>query len=96
VIDKALAGDMQAANIALARIAPPLRPQAERVQFTLSPDVPLSMQASQILLAVSEGKVDADTAKLLITCIQSGAGIRAVEDLESRLAILEAKEVAAR
>ena len=93
VIAKALDGDMQAANIALARIAPPLRPQAERVQFTLSEDVPLSVQASQILLAVSEGKVDADTAKLLITCIQSVAGIRAVEELEARIITLEAKAI---
>jgi hypothetical protein len=93
VIDKALAGDMTAANIALARIAAPLRAQAERVQFELSDDVPLSTQARQILQAVSEGKVDADTAKLLIGCIQSVAGIKAVEELEQRLAILEAKAV---
>ncbi|WP_202905544.1 hypothetical protein [Cypionkella psychrotolerans] len=93
VIDKALEGDMQAANIALARIAPPLRAQAERVQFELSDDVPLSAQARQILQAVADGKLDADTAKMLVGCIQSVAGIRAVEDLESRLAILEAKAV---
>lgn len=93
VTAKALEGDMQAANIALARIAPPIRAQAERVQFTLTPDAPLSDQASQILVAVSEGKLDADTARLLIGCIQSVAGIRAVEDLEARLIILEAKAI---
>lgn len=93
VIDKALEGDMQAANIALARIAPPLRAQAERVQFELSDDVPLSAQARQILQAVADAKIDADTAKLLIGCLQSVAGIRAVEDLESRLLILEAKAI---
>jgi hypothetical protein len=93
VIDKALAGDMQAANIALARIAAPLRAQAERVQFELSDDVPLSTQARQILQAVADGKLDGDTAKLLIGCIQSVAGIRAVEELEQRLTILEAKAV---
>lgn len=93
VIDKALAGDMQAANIALARIAAPLRAQAERVQFELSDDVPLSTQARQILQAVADGKLDGDTAKLLIGCIQSVAGIRAVEELEQRLTLLEAKAV---
>jgi hypothetical protein len=93
VIDKALAGDMQAANIALARIAAPLRAQAERVQFALSDDVPLSTQARQILQAVAEGKVDADTGKLLIGCIQSVAGIKAVEELEQRLTLLEARAV---
>ena len=93
VIGKALEGDMQAANIALSRIAPPLRPQAERVQFELRDDVPLSPQARQILQAVADAKVDADSAKLLISCIQSVAGIRAVEELEERLTLLEAKAV---
>ncbi|MBL4917084.1 DUF5681 domain-containing protein [Szabonella alba] len=93
VTAKALEGDMQAANIALARIAPPIRAQAERVQFELSDDAPLSEQARQILIAVSEGKLDADTARILIGCIQSVAGIRAVEDLESRIITLEAKQI---
>lgn len=93
VIAAALGGDMQAANIALARIAPPLRPQAERVQFELRDDIPLSDQARQILQAVADGKVDAETAKTLIGCLQAVSGIRAVEDLESRLAILEARQV---
>src|SRR5882757_27955 len=44
VIDKALEGDMQAATIALARIAAPLKAQAECVQFELSADAPLSDQ----------------------------------------------------
>jgi hypothetical protein len=95
VIDKALEGDMQAAGIALARLAAPLRAQAERVEFELDPHRPLSEQANQILIAVSEGKLDAETGKTLIGCIQSVAGIRAVEDLEGRIIVLEAKAVAA-
>lgn len=95
VIDAALAGDMQAAGIALARLAAPLKAQAERVQFDLDPAVSLSEQANQILVAVSEGKLDAETGKTLIGCIQSVAGIRAVEDLEGRIVLLEAKAVAA-
>ena len=93
VIGKALEGDMQAANIALARISPPIKAQADRVQFELSDDAPLSDQARQILVAVSECKLDADTARILIGCIQSVAGIRAVEDLEARIITLEAKTV---
>ena len=92
VIDAALAGDMQAAGLVLSRLVPPIRAQAERVEFTLT-DAPLSEQARQILVAVSEGKLDGETARTLIGCIQSVAGIRAVEDLESRLQILEAKVV---
>lgn len=44
-----------------------------------------------MLAAVSEGRVDPDTGKLLIDCIQSVAGIRAVDELEARLAALEDK-----
>ena len=93
VIDAALAGDMQAAGLVLSRIAPPLKAQTERVQFTLSDQVPLSDQARQILQGVADGKLDAETAKTLIGCLNAVAGIRAVEDLEGRLAILEAKAV---
>jgi len=94
VIDAALAGDMQAAGLVLSRVLPPMRAQAERVQFELSPDAPLSEQAHQILFAVSEGRLDADTARILIGCIQSVAGIKATEELEQRIIILEAKQVA--
>lgn len=93
VIDKAMEGDMQAAGIALARVAPALKQQAERVQFELSPDVPLSEQAQQILVAVSEGRLDAETGKTLIGCIQSVAGIKAVEELEQRIIVLEARQI---
>lgn len=92
-IEKALAGDMQAANICLARVAPALKPQAERVAFELDPDRPLSEQANQILIGVAEGKLDAETARTLIACIQSVSGIRAVEDFECRLIQLEARQV---
>jgi hypothetical protein len=95
VIEKALTGDMQAANICLARVAPPLKQQAERVQFELDPDRPLAAQASQILVAVSEGKVDAETGRTLIGCISAVAGIKAVEELEGRIQMLEAKAIAA-
>lgn len=94
VIDAAKSGDMQAANICLARLTPPLKAQSERVQFELSPDRPLSEQAHQILVGVSEGKLDAETARTLIGCIQSVAGIRAVEDLEQRIVVLEMRQVA--
>lgn len=94
VIDAALEGDMQAASLVLSRVAPALKQQAERVQFELSQDAPLSEQAHQILLAVSEGRLDAETARTLIGCIQSVAGIRAVEELEQRIVLLEARQVA--
>jgi len=93
-IEAAKAGDLQACSLILARVCPPLKANSERVQFELNPDVPLSEQAQQILQAVAEGKVDPETGKTLIACLQSVSTIRSVEELEQRLIILEAKQVA--
>lgn len=92
-VNAALEGDMQAMHMALARVAPPLKSQGERVEFDLDTELPLSGQANQILTAVSEGKLDVDTGRTLIACINSVAGIKAVEELEERIIVLEAKEV---
>jgi hypothetical protein len=62
------------------------------VTFELTPDAPLATQAQQVLASVAEGQLDAETGKLLIDCIQSVAGIRAVDELEKRLIALEEKE----
>lgn len=92
VMNAALEGDMQAANMVLQRLSPPLRARAEKVTFELTPDAPLATQAQQVLASVAEGQLDAETGKLLIDCIQSVAGIRAVDELEARLVALEEKQ----
>lgn len=92
VMDKALAGDMQAANIALARLSPPLRARAEKVEFELTPDAPLTTQAQQILTAISEGNIDPETGQLLINCISSFASLKATDELEARLSALEGRQ----
>lgn len=88
VMNAALEGDMQAANMVLQRLSPPLRARAEKVTFELTPDAPLHQQANQVLASVAEGAIDPETGKLLIDCIQSVAGIRAVDELEARLIAL--------
>lgn len=93
VIDAALEGDMQAANIVLQRLSPPLRARSEKVQFELTPDAPLTTQAQQVLAAVAAGDVDPDTGKILIDAISAFAGIKQVDDLEARLAALEGGRV---
>lgn len=92
VMDAALQGDMQAANMVLQRLSPPLRARAEKVTFELTPDAPLHEQANQVLASVAEGAIDPETGKMLIDCIQSVAGIRAVDELEARLVALEEKQ----
>jgi hypothetical protein len=93
VVEAAKAGDLQACSLILARVCPPLKANTERVQFELHPEIPLSEQAIQILQAVADGKVDPETGKMLIGCIQAVSGIRSVEELEQRIIILEAKAV---
>lgn len=93
VMDAALAGDMQAANMVLQRLSPPLRARAEKVTFELTPDAPLTTQAQQIMTAVAEGSIDPETGQLLINCITAFAGLKQVDELEARLQALEEKQV---
>lgn len=90
--EAALAGDTSAMNLWAQRLEPPLRARAAAVEFELDPDKPLHEQANQVLVAVSEGRVDPETGRMLIDCIQSVAGIRAVDELEARLISLEEKQ----
>lgn len=95
VIEAAKSGDLQAASLVLSRVCPPLKANAERVQFELDPTLPLAEQAKQILAAVAEGKVDPETGKTLIACLSSVANIEAVAELENRIILLEAKALVA-
>lgn len=90
VIEAALAGDLQAANIALQRISPPLRARAEKVSFELDPDAPFAHQASAVLLGVSRSEIDPDTGKMLIDCITAAAGLRRFDEFAEELRELRA------
>ena len=91
VIDAALGGDMQAANIALQRISPNLKPRGERVRFTLDATRPLAEQSAQVLTAIGEGLLAPDEAQIVLTCINTHAQIKAADDHEARLLALERK-----
>lgn len=92
VIEAALAGDMQAANLVLQRLSPPLRARSEKVQFELDPEGPLSEQARQVIAAVASGNVAPDTGQVLLGCISSLAGIIQTDELEARLSALEGRK----
>jgi hypothetical protein len=91
VMAKALEGDMSAAGLVLQRLSPPLRAAAEKVVFELDQSLPLGEQAKQIMAAVADGRIDPDTGNLLVSCIEKVAGIKTVDELEARLAALEAR-----
>jgi hypothetical protein len=92
VIDAALEGDMQAASLVLARIAPTLRSQTQPVTFDFDASAPIARQVEQVLEGIASGAVPADIGKQIIDAIGALSAVRATEELEARLAALEAKE----
>ena len=92
VTDAAKDGDLQAASLVLSRIAPALRPEAQPVQFDFDPTASTVKQVEAVLAAVASGMVPVDLGKQLIDSIKALADVRAVEELEARLAALEARQ----
>jgi hypothetical protein len=92
VIDAALAGDVQAAGLVLSRVAPVLRAQTERVEFEFDATAPVTRQVEAVLQAIADGKVAPDVGKQIIEAIGSLSAVRAVDELEKRLAALEEKQ----
>lgn len=93
VLDAALEGDMQACSIILARIAPTLRPQSERVAFDLDHTASATKQVEQVLAAVASGSLAPDVAKQIVDTIAALSSVRRDEELEARLAALEEKQL---
>jgi len=93
VLAKAKEGDPASAGLVLSRILPTLRAQSQTVTFDLDPTLPLAAQVEQVLAAISTGKLAPDVGRQIIEAIGTLGNIRAVEDLESRLVILEGKAV---
>ena len=91
VLAKAKEGDPASAGLVLSRILPTLRAQSQTVTFDLDPILPLAAQVEQVLMAISTGRLAPDIGRQIIEAIGTLGNIRAVEDLESRLVILEGK-----
>lgn len=92
VLEQAKEGDLQAASIVLARIAPTLKPQAERVEFDFDPTAPVPEQIEQVLAAVAGGALAPDVGQTIIASLGALSDARAVAELEQRIMELEAKE----
>lgn len=85
--------DTTAMSLWLARLEPPLRPSAQRVQFDLDPDAPIADQAKQIMLAVSKGDLDPDQAEQLMDLLSAFVGLKDFEMVIDELKRLrEAKQ----
>lgn len=91
VIAKAQAGDLDAAQLVLARISPPARPQGEHVSFRFDLHAPLMEQAQQVVAAVANGELTVEAGHMLIQCLSNAAGLKAVDVLAARVEALEGK-----
>lgn len=87
VLEKARAGDMQAARLILERIVPAVKPVSDPVKFDIdATDLPSS--ARSILSAIAAGQIPPDQGKALIDAVASMARVVEVAELEQQLAEL--------
>jgi hypothetical protein len=56
-------------------------------------DAPISKQVEQVLTAIAKGEVAPDVGKKIIKAVQALGNVRAIEDLEQRIIMLEAKAI---
>lgn len=93
MIEKAMEGDSAAAALVLSRVLPALRSQSEKVCFPFDASAPVGQQVEQVLAAIAEGVVAPDVGKQIIEAIGALASVRATEELEQRIVMLEAKAI---
>jgi hypothetical protein len=89
LIGKALEGDTNAASVVLAKCLPSIKAQAEKVNFDFDATAPISDQVAQVLDAIAAGAVAPDVGRLIIESVKALADVRATEELEARIAVLE-------
>lgn len=90
VIEKAKAGDMQAASLILQRLVPAIKPTSEPIQFDFTGETPTD-QARSIMAAIAAGDIPPDQGRALIEALASVAKITELDELSRRLEALEAK-----
>ena len=93
VLDAAKEGDLSACGMVLARVAPALRAQAERVSFDFDPRASVAQQIEAVLAGIASGVLSADLGRDVIAAIGTLSNARAVEELEARIITLEAKQI---
>jgi hypothetical protein len=93
MVEKAKEGDTAAASLVMSRVMPVLRPQSDKVCFSFDASAPVAQQVEQVLQAISEGAVAPDVGKQIIDAIGTLSDVRAAEELEQRIIMLEAKQL---
>jgi hypothetical protein len=91
IYERAMDGDLQAANMLLSRLAPPLKPQAEPITMDL-PQGDALTQARAVIQSVAGGDVSTPDGKALIDSLSQTIKIQEVTELLPRIEALEANE----
>jgi hypothetical protein len=93
LVSRAKAGDEFAIKLILERVAPPLRPQGQRVVL---PRVEVARgtvaKAEAVLEALGAGEVPVETGRSLLEAIATVARITEIHDLLRRVETLEEKK----
>lgn len=90
VVERAMAGDMQAARLVLERIQAPVKASTAPVTLDVPDGASLADQAECWLQAAAEGRVPADVAASMVSALGGAARIVEVTELAQRLEALEA------
>lgn len=90
VMSAARRGDLQACGMILARVAPALKSESERVEFAFDASAPLTTQVESVLQAIADGEVSVDVGRQIIDAIASLGAIKQDDELEARIRELEA------
>lgn len=88
IVDKALAGDMQAARLVLERTVAPLKPVEASTPIPL-PEGPSADQGAAILRAVAGGDLAPSQAAVLLNAVANLARVVELAELEARVRSLE-------
>lgn len=89
---EALAGDVSAAGLLLARCVPAVRPEAATVRVDLPQDATPAEIARHVLAAVAAGSLPHDVAKSIADVVAAVRQLEAVEELAERVRALESAQ----
>ena len=89
LVERALGGDVGAARLLLERVIPPLKAAEEAAPLAL-PDGTLTEQGRAVLGAVAAGELAPGQGAALLAAIGTLARVVEVDELERRIAALEA------
>ena len=92
LVQQARDGDTQAARLLLERVLPPVKAVALPEPLPVPAVGSLAERAEAVLAAMAKGEASADAAEAALAGLGAVARLRLIDDLERRIALLEAKE----